>query len=64
MRPGYALYAAVIGTVLLAALLIAVAVLTPMRGLILGPGTSQLRGVASENARRASALEDSLAVQY
>ena len=64
VRPGYALYGAVIGTVALAALLVAVVVLTPLRGLILGPGTGELRAVASENARRASALEDSLAVQY
>ena len=64
VRPGYALYAAVIGTVALAALVIAAIVLTPLRGLILGPGTGQLRVVASENARRASALEDSLTVQY
>ena len=64
VRPGYALYAAVIGTVVLAALLIAAIVLTPLRGLILGPGTGELRTVASDNARRASALEDSLAIQY
>ena len=64
VRPGYALYAAVIGIVGLAAFLIALVVLTPLRGLVLGPGTGQLRGVASENARRATALEDSLAVQY
>ena len=63
VRPGYALYGAVIATVLLAALLVAVAVLTPLRGLVLGPGTGELRGVASANAQRASALEDSLAVQ-
>ncbi len=64
VRPGYALYAAVIGTVVFAALVIAAVVLTPLKGLILGPGTGQLRSVASENARRASALEDSLAIQY
>ena len=64
VRPGYALYAAVIGAVLLAALAIAAVVLTPLRGLVLGPGTGQLRVVASDNARRAAALEDSLAIQY
>jgi len=64
VRPGYALYAAVIGIVVLGALLVASIVLTPLRGLILGPGTGELRGVAETNARRAEALEDSLALQY
>ena len=64
VRPSYALYAAVIATVLLAAALVAVAVLTPLRGLVLGPGAGELRAVASVNAQRAAALEDSLAVQY
>ena len=64
VRPGNALYAAVIGVVVLAAVLVAAIVLTPLRGLILGPGTGELRGVATDNAARASALEDSLAVQY
>ena len=63
VRPGYALYAAVIGVVALAALLVAVVVLTPLRGLVLGPGTDDLRGSAQANARRAEALEDSLALQ-
>ena len=64
VRPGYALYGAIIGVVLLGALFIAVVVLTPLRGLILGPGTGELRGVAQTNAQRAAALEDSLALQY
>ena len=64
VRPGYALYAAVIGIVGLAAFLIALVVLTPIRGMILGPGTGRLREAATDNARRAAALEDSLAVQY
>ena len=64
VRPGYALYAAVIATVVLAAVLVAVAVLTPLRGLALGSDTAHLRGVASENAQRAAALEDSLTAQY
>ena len=64
VRPGYALYAAVIGIVGLGALLVAAIVLTPLRGLILGPGTGELRGVAEANAQRAAALEDSLALQY
>ncbi len=64
VRPGYALYAGIIGIVVLGALLVAAVVLTPLRGLILGPGTGELRGVAEANAERAAALEDSLAVQY
>jgi len=64
VRPGYALYAAIIGIVVLGALLVAAIVLTPLRGLILGPGTGELRGVAETNAQRAAALEDSLALQY
>ncbi|WP_420455062.1 M23 family metallopeptidase [Rubrivirga sp.] len=64
VRPGLALYAAVIGVVVLGALVVAAVVLTPLRGLILGPGTGELRGVAEANARRAAALEDSLALQY
>ena len=63
VRPGIALYALGVGAVVLAAVLIAAAVLTPLRGQILGPGTGQLRAVASANAQRASALEDSLAIQ-
>ncbi|MEM0963653.1 MAG: M23 family metallopeptidase [Bacteroidota bacterium] len=63
VRPGYALYAGVIGIVVLGALMVAAIVLTPLRGLILGPGTTELRGVAEANAQRADALEDSLAVQ-
>ena len=63
VRPGLALYAAVIGTVALAALLVAAAVLTPLRGLLLGPSAADLRGTATENASRAEALEDSLALQ-
>lgn len=64
VRPGYALYAAVIGVVLLAAALVAAIVLTPLRGLLAGPGAGELRGVAQANAQRAAALEDSLTVQY
>ena len=64
VRPGYALYAAIIGVVVLGAMLVAVVVLTPLRGLIMGPGTGELRGVAETNAQRAAALEDSLALQY
>ncbi len=64
VRPGYALYAAVIAIVVLAALLVAVVVLTPLRGLVMGRGAEGLRGVAQANAERAAALEDSLTTQY
>ena len=64
VRPGYALYAVVIGVVVLGAAAVAAIVLTSLRGLVLGPGTGELRGVADSNAQRAAALEDSLAVQY
>ena len=63
VRPGLALYAAVIGTVVLAAVLVAAAVLTPLRGVLFGPGAADLRGTATANASRAEALEDSLALQ-
>ncbi|MEM1055082.1 MAG: M23 family metallopeptidase [Bacteroidota bacterium] len=64
VRPSYAAYAAVIGTVLLAAVLIVLVVLTPLRRVLAGPTASELRGTAEENAFRAAALEDSLSVQY
>ncbi|MEM1116205.1 MAG: M23 family metallopeptidase [Bacteroidota bacterium] len=64
VRPGLALYGAIIGVVGLAAVLVAVVVLTPLRGLWAGPGTGELRGVAEANAMRAAALEDSLTFQY
>ena len=64
LRPSYAAYAAVIGTVLLAAVLIVVVVLTPLRRVIAGPSTADLRETAEENALRAAALEDSMEVQY
>ena len=64
VRPGNALYASIIGIVVGGVLLVAAVVLTPLRGLILGPGTGELREVAEVNADRAAALEDSLAAQY
>lgn len=63
VRTGHAVYAAIIATVGLGALLVAAAVLTPLRGLLVGPGAGELRVVAERNAARASALEDSLAAQ-
>ena len=64
VRPGVALYGAVIGSVLLAVALVAAIVLTSLRGLLLGPDVRSLRTVASANAQRAAALEDSLSLQY
>ncbi|MEM6325482.1 MAG: M23 family metallopeptidase [Bacteroidota bacterium] len=64
VRPSYAAYATVIGTVLLAAVLIVLVVLTPLRRVLAGPTATELRGTAEDNARRAAALEDSLSTQY
>ncbi len=64
VRPSYAAYATVIGTVLVAALLITLVVLTPLRRVLAGPSTGELRDTAEDNAFRAAALEDSLEVQY
>ena len=64
VRPSYAAYAAVIGTVLLSSLLIVLVVLTPLRRVLAGPSTGELRDTAEDNAIRAAALEDSLEVQY
>lgn len=64
VRPGYVLYAAVVGVAVAAAVVVAAVLLTPLRGLVMGPGAADLRGVAQINAARADALEDSLAVQY
>ena len=64
VRPSYAAYATVIGTVLLAAVIIVLVILTPLRRVLAGPTASELRWTAEENAIRAAALEDSLAVQY
>jgi murein DD-endopeptidase MepM/ murein hydrolase activator NlpD len=63
VRPSQAIYVAVIAVVVLAAVLVATVVLTPLRGLVFGPGAEDLRAAAEENARRAEALEDSLSVQ-
>ena len=63
VRPGVAVYAAVIAVVVGAAVLVAAAVLTPLRGVLLGPGTAEVRAAAEQSAARAEALEDSLAVQ-
>ena len=63
VRPGAALYVLVIGVVAVAAVLVAAAVLTPLRGALVGPGADELRATAEQNASRAAALEDSLVVQ-
>ena len=64
VRPGLAVYAAIIGVVLLAALLVALAVLTPLRGVLGGGDTPEMRAAAQANAARAEALEDSVLAQY
>ena len=64
VRPGLAVYAAIIGTVALGAVLVAALVLTPLRGLLGGADTGELRAVAQANAARAEALEDSVLFQY
>ncbi|MFN3597126.1 MAG: M23 family metallopeptidase [Rubricoccaceae bacterium] len=64
VRPGSMAYLAIVVSVGLAAVLVAAAVLTPLRRFVVGPGVEELRAVAHENALRAEALEDSMAVQY
>ena len=64
VRPSYAVYAAIIGSVALATLIVVLVVLTPLRQVLIGPSSSELRGTAEENALRAAALEDSIAAQY
>lgn len=64
VRPGLAIYAGIIATVGLGAILVATLVLTPLRGLIGGADTGELRAVAQANAARAEALEDSVLFQY
>lgn len=63
VRPGYALYAGAAGVVLLAAILVAVLVVTPLRSRLGGASTAELRGLAEQSAGRAAALEDSLGEQ-
>ena len=63
VRPGVALYAGLIGIVVVAAVLVAAAVVTPLRGRLVGPGADELRATAERNAARADALEDSLSAQ-
>ncbi len=63
VRPGYALYAGVVVVLAVAAVLVAAVVLTPFRGMPVGPGAADLRRATEANAQRAAALEDSLAAQ-
>lgn len=63
VRPGYALYAGAIGVVLLAALVVALVVVTPLRNRLGGASVAEMRSLAEGNAQRATALEDSLSVQ-
>ena len=63
VRLGMALYVLLIAIVAVAAVLVAVVVLTPVRSVLLGPGAGELRAEAERNASRASALEDSMTAQ-
>ena len=63
VRPGYALYAGAIGVVLLAALIVALVVITPLRTRLGGASANEMRQLAETNAQRATALEDSLSLQ-
>ena len=63
VRPGYALYAGGVGVVLLASVLGAVLVVTPLRSHLGGASEAELRTLAEQSASRAAALEDSLGVQ-
>ena len=53
VRPGAAVYAAVLAVVAGAAVLVAAVVMTPLRGLLLGPDAGELRAAAEHNAARA-----------
>lgn len=64
VRPSLAFYAAVIGTVGLGALLVALIILTPLRRVLAGPSAGELRSTAEQSAQRAEALEDSVRAQY
>lgn len=63
VRPGYAFYAGVITVVGLAAVVVALLVVTPLRDRLGGASAAELRSLAEAGAARASALEDSLSVQ-
>ena len=63
VRPGFLFYAAAVAVVGVAAVLVAVVVVTPLRGALLGPGSAEVRAAAERSASRAEALEDSMAVQ-
>jgi len=63
VRPGYALYAGAVGVMLLASLLVAVLVVTPLRSSLGGASEAELRTLAEQSAGRATALEDSLTAQ-
>lgn len=63
LRPGMLLYIGTGAVLLIAAVLVAAAVLTPVRGLIFGPGAEELRAEAQRSAARADALEAEMAAQ-
>lgn len=63
IRPRQLLYLVAGASCGLALLLVAVVFLTPIRTLLMGPDPEVLRETAEQNALRAAALEDSLALQ-
>lgn len=64
VRPGLAVYGAIITVLALAAVLVALLIVTPLRGLLGDMDSGELRGVAQANAAHAEALEDSVLLQY
>jgi murein DD-endopeptidase MepM/ murein hydrolase activator NlpD len=63
LRPRRFLYLMLAASGVLAVLLVALVVLTPLRTLVFGPDPETLREAARLNVIRAAALEDSLALQ-
>jgi murein DD-endopeptidase MepM/ murein hydrolase activator NlpD len=63
LQPRRLFIASAAGTILLAAVLTAIVVLTPVRRVILGPDPETLRETARLTAVRAAALSDSLEIQ-
>ena len=64
VQPRHLMRAAIAAALGVGVLMLLLVLATPLRRLALGPGTAELRSLARANARRAEALEDSLAVQH